>query len=77
MAIKVLFPFEVFKEPKNYDIISVSRPSIQKVNKKLKKEKSIILKKGKGKIFSSRILIGIWSYIQKIEIKSMTHFKIF
>jgi len=31
-------PFQTFKEDKKYDIISVSRPSIQKVNKKLEKE---------------------------------------
>jgi hypothetical protein len=30
-------PFKTFKEQKNYEIISVSRPSIQKVNKKLEK----------------------------------------
>jgi len=31
-------PFKVFKKDKKYDIISVSRPSIQKVNKKLEKQ---------------------------------------
>lgn len=39
-------PFECFKEEKKYDIISVSRPSIQKVNKNLEK----LVEKDFGKI---------------------------